>query len=52
MTEQLILSDLKHINLRTLIPDGLGLNPGDNTSSVTLGVSHICSVASGSLSGK
>ena len=42
----------KHINLRTLEPEGLGLNPGDNASSVTLGVAHICSVASGSLSGK
>ena len=42
----------KHINLRILEPDRLGLNPGDNASSVTLGVAHTCSVASGSLPGK
>ena len=42
----------KHINLRALEPDGLGLNPDDNTSSVTLGISHICSMSSISLSVK
>ena len=42
----------KHINLRALELDGLGLNPDDNTSSVTLGISHICSMSSVSLSVK